>query len=182
MSVVGPSLRSIPAHAGEPSARATLRWGPTVYPRPRGGTTCGTCGQTVGSGLSPPTRGNRSPRTPGRSAEGSIPAHAGEPAYTRAVNTLAWVYPRPRGGTVVAPHLSLTHGGLSPPTRGNLPQVAHGAVADRSIPAHAGEPGLSKYSPPTPRVYPRPRGGTHCVSPRLSRSKGLSPPTRGNPT
>ena len=51
---------------------------------------------------------------------GSIPAHAGEPAGSASRNTKKWVYPRACGGT----------------------QAVH-AIEDMavgSIPAHAGEP------------------------------------------
>ena len=53
-------------------------------------------------------------------------------------------------------------------------------MAERSIPAHAGEPvregGLANLL----MVYPRPRGGTVSTTRASTRSWGLSPPTRGN--
>ena len=71
--------RSIPAHAGEPrpvSRRTTGNW---VYPRPRGGATLTLELANGKTGLSPPTRGSRSPKEPDLLPVGSIPAHAGEP-------------------------------------------------------------------------------------------------------
>ena len=51
--------RSIPAHAGEPSAPPHGRRAPSVYPRPRGGTMFIMTGEQLAKGLSPPTRGNQ---------------------------------------------------------------------------------------------------------------------------
>ena len=53
------SLRSIPAHAGEPPAWNPKRGVWKVYPRPRGGTPRSGREGEFGRGLSPPTRGNR---------------------------------------------------------------------------------------------------------------------------
>ena len=52
-------VRSIPAHAGEPSSRSSRKAASRVYPRPRGGTTSPDAVETIKAGLSPPTRGNR---------------------------------------------------------------------------------------------------------------------------
>ena len=70
---------SIPAHAGEPALDHIRRGRAAVYPRPRGGTIEKGGTNTLGRGLSPPTRGNR--RQPARlsTPARSIPAHAGEP-------------------------------------------------------------------------------------------------------
>ena len=67
-------LRSIPAHAGEPTGLTPDNQRLRVYPRPRGGT--GGIRQAAGRvpGLSPPTRGN-----PNRT--GSIRMLAGGGAY-----------------------------------------------------------------------------------------------------
>ena len=113
--------RSIPAHAGEPASGGDNCREPSVYPRPRGGTTCENDGCRIRRGLSPPTRGN-----PGRwirrgLSPRSIPAHAGEPSAIRRDGTGGRVYPRPRGGTRELSQLSTPLLGLSPPTRGNPP-------------------------------------------------------------
>ena len=131
-------------------------------------------------GLSPPMRGNPAGTLIALAEEGSIPAHAGEPRphFLRVVK--GEVYPRPRGGTCVFNPQIVASEGLSPPTRGNRRGAAARAVADGSIPAHAGEP--SEPSPRTARsrVYPRPRGGTSGVCGSCPQAAGLSPPTRGN--
>ena len=174
------STRSIPAHAGEPICHigAGEIW--RVYPRPRGGTLSAGLGVEVARGLSPPTRGNlrivREIRPPRR----SIPAHAGEPRRNILWNTIARVYPRPRGGTAGASRIRRNSKGLSPPTRGNHVVRPRHLLYPGSIPAHAGEPRRLRARPSRRGVYPRPRGGTGPPAMMLIRGLGLSPPTRGN--
>ena len=70
--------------------------------------------------------------------------------------------------------------GLSPPTRGNPRILSRAVRRGGSIPAHAGEPTPYRGWARTPRVYPRPRGGTTQIFSRRISVAGLSPPTRGN--
>ena len=72
-------MRSIPAHAGEPSLLCAPRTWCPVYPRPRGGTIDRWPEKLEPEGLSPPTRGNRVLAVGHRHCPRSIPAHAGEP-------------------------------------------------------------------------------------------------------
>ena len=51
-------VRSIPAHAGEPTTLPGPKRQPRVYPRPRGGAECGRFTRCDYQGLSPPTRGS----------------------------------------------------------------------------------------------------------------------------
>ena len=173
-------LGSIPAHAGEPFSRASRTRPCWVYPRPRGGTASQIVDLPKPTGLSPPTRGNRSEGAFGDRRQGSIPAHAGEPITPCASSPAARVYPRPRGGTD-SPALPISPlRGLSPPTRGN-PGAESGLYISRgSIPAHAGEPAGMWNRPPPLAVYPRPRGGTRLDTAFARAPFGLSPPTRGN--
>ena len=131
---------SIPAHAGEPCAASRARGAVRVYPRPRGGTALRAARRAGVVGLSPPTRGNRAELSFADSAEGSIPAHAGEPASPLSTCRRRAVYPRPRGGTSIFMPSKVAASGLSPPTRGNRPSRGETGVLRRSIPAHAGEP------------------------------------------
>ena len=71
------------------------------------------------SGLSPRVRGNHDRVRGGRSADGSIPACAGEPSNDRRAGFLIRVYPRVCGGTNIAMAISRTIRGLSPRVRGN---------------------------------------------------------------
>ena len=171
---------SIPAHAGEPAYASRWARARTVYPRPRGGTAPAPSPRGKTRGLSPPTRGNHDDAPELAANRGSIPAHAGEPPATGARRVASAVYPRPRGGTARGGSPSSCGKGLSPPTRGNPLAVSSPLSADRSIPAHAGEPGSLHDFMLMQKVYPRPRGGTVHSFRLLMRAWGLSPPTRGN--
>ena len=179
------SERSIPAHAGEPNARAEYCQDAAVYPRPRGGTGASGRASSGRRGLSPPTRGNPLTSADDDKYLGSIPAHAGEPAVSPPPRRLSGVYPRPRGGTPCGARAADARSGLSPPTRGNRRRTRGRCWRTRSIPAHAGEPVELPTRPMPPRVYPRPRGGTRRergeLRPKRREIEGLSPPTRGNP-
>ena len=173
--------RSIPAHAGEPRSLSSRASACRVYPRPRGGTQDGRVIPLDMLGLSPPTRGNRPSGLVEERHKRSIPAHAGEPTFCAAASFAGSVYPRPRGGTRLAPRIRTTTDGLSPPTRGNLLVVSGGVSDQRSIPAHAGEPSPRIRRFAKSRVYPRPRGGTFRGCTWLSPSVGSIPAHAGEP-
>ena len=172
--------RSIPAHAGEPVFCSDWRVRQAVYPRPRGGTHVARHADVVVQGLSPPTRGNRSPYSPASTIRGSIPAHAGEPRTGARRAGAREVYPRPRGGTSRSASSRRARAGLSPPTRGNRPRRSSPTTISGSIPAHAGEPADGEAERARREVYPRPRGGTPGGLRHRQSAGGLSPPTRGN--
>ena len=90
---------SIPARAGEPTARRVNQSWPRVYPRPCGGTFQVVPTRLKFPGLSPPVRGNRAGTQRGAGPRGSIPARAGEPSRTIRRHQTSRVYPRPCGGT-----------------------------------------------------------------------------------
>ena len=172
--------RSIPAHAGEPLARLRRPRLTTVYPRPRGGTRPRSSAPLSAPGLSPPTRGNPTPRAKEHPSARSIPAHAGEPTSSKTRSSRGTVYPRPRGGTLCLSLKRVRLLGLSPPTRGNHRVEQPRPSPARSIPAHAGEPVSTSVDGRATRVYPRPRGGTAILGRDEVAAEGLSPPTRGN--
>ena len=197
---------SIPAHAGEPTEPTRPRSWDRVYPRPRGGAARPLAGGGNQGGLSPPTRGSHVRKRLAQLLNGSIPAHAGEPAWLGLRSWSARVYPRPRGGARPKSGPGRLSCGLSPPTRGSrirnrrhtcptrvYPRPRGGAPGRfritkpqhlgrfRSIPAHAGEPapcGIGGFLVP---VYPRPRGGAPSGGVVGQYWYGLSPPTRGSP-
>ena len=161
---------SIPAHAGQPGSSASARTQGTVYPRSRGATTqCGR-GPDCALGLSPLTRGNLGGAVRRHAAQGSIPAHAGQPTCTARSPATARVYPRSRGATHRMGSNHLMARGLSPLTRGNLRGVVECQPAGGSIPAHAGQPSPRSRLNTACRVYPRSRGATDAsrdnVAPR----------------
>ena len=151
-----------------------------VYPRPRGGARSVTGAGRGGRGLSPPTRGSLAATGAAQPAEGSIPAHAGEPDQATVRHPSFEVYPRPRGGAVRSDSGSVTGSGLSPPTRGSHRQFQGSVLVRRSIPAHAGEPRSRDIEWDRYGVYPRPRGGAESIPFHPTPCAGLSPPTRGS--
>ena len=174
------TVRSIPAHAGEPRGGCPIRDRERVYPRPRGGTRPRSPPLGQLPGLSPPTRGNPSFPSAPFGFQRSIPAHAGEPRRQSGFPAAKKVYPRPRGGTTRWRTRGLRRRGLSPPTRGNHAPLPARLDKRRSIPAHAGEPKPGPGRLHIERVYPRPRGGTAQNRSSSNSLTGLSPPTRGN--
>ena len=74
----------------------------------------------------------------------------------------------------------LTAQGLSPPVRGNLVGKTGVFEVEGSIPACAGEPDYADSINVVQGVYPRLCGGTTADRSENPRSRGLSPPVRGN--
>ena len=116
---VSDSVRSIPAHTGEPSPGIMICCRRGVYPRTYGGTRERMDRDFGLEGLSPHIRGNPDCGRIDYNRKGSIPAHTGEPPHS--ANTVqSWrVYPRTYGGTLSASSEDLGKKGLSPHIRGN---------------------------------------------------------------
>ena len=173
---------SIPACAGEPSAKITRPSLVMVYPRVCGGTAASIDGETIGEGLSPRVRGNPSNALLASAPPGSIPACAGEPGSGAASAPASPVYPRVCGGTLAGGLSQVVSQGLSPRVRGNrlLLRLGHRIVG--SIPACAGEPPRPFSDSQRERVYPRVCGGTSAIRAMNVDWQGLSPRVRGNPS
>ena len=93
-------LGSIPVHTGKPIGRGLHRTTVKVYPRTHGETTGDERATQVGEGLSPYTRGNRSPRHSRCTISGSIPVHTGKPIVNSRRSIENGVYPRTHGETI----------------------------------------------------------------------------------
>ena len=173
-------VRSIPACAGEPRSSSMAVRTHEVYPRVCGGTLPSGGHAHVRQGLSPRVRGNLLGPRNQVAHHGSIPACAGEPLSGRDVRGNSTVYPRVCGGTLgtVPPPCKGT--GLSPRVRGNPLRRDRPHVAERSIPACAGEPLSYLFVVVAGEVYPRVCGGTRVFASRTYESQGLSPRVRGN--
>ena len=174
------ATRSIPACAGEPYVEGECPVDGTVYPRVCGGTESMPPDGTAARGLSPRVRGNPArfqsqPRCPR-----SIPACAGEPAYSLLRRTQRGVYPRVCGGTLLSGEQPLHICGLSPRVRGNPAPEGNPDVSPGSIPACAGEPTRGWSGSVGGEVYPRVCGGTTAVPNVTPVVDGLSPRVRGN--
>ncbi len=111
--------RSIPAHAGEPKSSTRSAAWKRVYPRARGGALPRRWKSSRVEGLSPRTRGSRRHHRRISGNRRSIPAHAGEPFYTRRTSNQTLVYPRARGGAYKEAAENAMQVGLSPRTRGS---------------------------------------------------------------
>ena len=178
--VAGTGGGSIPACAGEPSARSVVLSIVWVYPRVCGGTEVEPSEDFEMRGLSPRVRGNLGCRAGVGDGDGSIPACAGEPLRSARLTTSNPVYPRVCGGTPPNRCLSRRKIGLSPRVRGNLIYGVKGRSGWGSIPACAGEPIPGLKTMADLRVYPRVCGGTAWHGSGNVRIEGLSPRVRGN--
>ena len=176
----GPSLRSIPAGAGEPSSSSCLPLCDEVYPRGGGGTNRRPVFGTCRLGLSPRGRGNRDVPTEAMHGARSIPAGAGEPEHSLCPASSAAVYPRGGGGTIGTDEELIIDNGLSPRGRGNLTLQTTSGAFTRSIPAGAGEPHHRPRRAARWKVYPRGGGGTVVCVDVKDGGYGLSPRGRGN--
>ena len=174
--------RSIPACAGEPCLRSSVRPAYRVYPRVCGGTIGGDHIARILRGLSPRVRGNPTAGRRRRNSMGSIPACAGEPSAGSPSRAGAEVYPRVCGGTKSSGLRVGVRSGLSPRVRGNPGGAAAPYRRAGSIPACAGEPAPRPWRHRRGRVYPRVCGGTRSASSSAACSRGLSPRVRGNPS
>ena len=171
---------SIPACAGEPSARSCWPLRRRVYPRVCGGTLPVDAEGQAFEGLSPRVRGNPALVRVDAAGQGSIPACAGEPRRRGFGAGALGVYPRVCGGTGIRVGRPIAVQGLSPRVRGNRLETVQRRLEFGSIPACAGEP--AKRRPPRKcrRVYPRVCGGTRSVRGIAQGQTGLSPRVRGN--
>ena len=154
--------------------------GITVYPRACGGTVHLWDLRPPSLGLSPRLRGNRQETVRLVNTEGSIPAPAGEPVGYAGRRGGHGVYPRACGGTELGGPEIRGPEGLSPRLRGNPKVKLQDLMAERSIPAPAGEPEWPRGRCRTERVYPRACGGTVDEADRYKNLPGLSPRLRGN--
>ena len=135
-----PSVRSIPACAGEPRPAAAQLPLDGVYPRVCGGTYSLSTSNDISAGLSPRVRGNLASVGDHHLRQGSIPACAGEPRKPKCPLPSEKVYPRVCGGTGVTEYKKGEDKGLSPRVRGNRNWAGTGPEFRGSIPACAGEP------------------------------------------
>ena len=153
-------LRSIPAHAGQPSSSMTPTKLCRVYPRACGATCHLVSLHYTQAGLSPRMRGNLVLSPQQHFPVGSIPAHAGQPVFSGSGLASAGVYPRACGATQHNVDWIQAAAGLSPRMRGNQLSLDAENPELGSIPAHAGQPMTRREKQNSSRVYPRACGAT----------------------
>ena len=178
-SVQTTALRSIPASAGNPTARGRSVSRSGVHPRERGESATELCSVHSARGPSPRARGIRRRRRRRSSNVRSIPASAGNPFASDLAGRARAVHPRERGESV-GRLLSLLHQpGPSPRARGIPFRHAVAPVDGRSIPASAGNPGQRRNCRRPRRVHPRERGESVDHADQLTDCVGPSPRARG---
>ena len=173
--------RSIPACAGETRADPLHQLPARVYPRVCGGNRQPSGQIRSTSGLSPRVRGKPLTGFAFVVAVGSIPACAGETVNGCAMFGMIRVYPRVCGGNSGKSYCKGCAMGLSPRVRGKLPAAISGFMAERSIPACAGETHNSVRPVISAKVYPRVCGGNPAKHGAGWTHEGLSPRVRGKP-
>ncbi|SVL67613.1 Domain of uncharacterised function (DUF2825) [Klebsiella pneumoniae] len=174
-----PSLRFIPAGAGNTSATTSNQLGFTVYPRWRGEHSQLLWCPPNSGGLSPLARGTRWLTAMNMRGKRFIPAGAGNTITAWLFGRRTPVYPRWRGEHWLYPLLFAIKHGLSPLARGTHRIRSGGAGRDRFIPAGAGNTLAQNAWLYICAVYPRWRGEHLVCNNPSSQKYGLSPLARG---
>ena len=131
------------------------------------------------NGPSPHARGTRPSRRPGPSPARSIPACAGNTAWSPPRSSSCSVHPRMRGEHSIKSATNSSHCGPSPHARGTLHVGERGQAAHRSIPACAGNTRSGRSTTPPRTVHPRMRGEHSIAAIAVSIFHGPSPHARG---
>ena len=174
-----PSMRFIPARAGNTSLAPTLDAGSAVHPRSRGEHDGPRQGVRCRGGSSPLARGTRRP--PGRRGcpRRFIPARAGNTDSCGTAMRLAAVHPRSRGEHPSIAQPGRDAAGSSPLARGTRVGDTTFDLESRFIPARAGNTSQAMRHKGILSVHPRSRG-EHAFASCHSRARvGSSPLARG---
>ncbi len=139
-----PSLRFIPASAGNRALRSVARFLFPVHPRERGEQTAESRQTGCWAGSSPRARGTGVFSPDGLEIERFIPASAGNRCARRARRLAAPVHPRERGEQTVSSGMASSMFGSSPRARGTGRSRRSCWISLRFIPASAGNrlPGI----------------------------------------
>jgi len=174
-------VRFIPAHAGNTGPWYYGGSDNTVHPRARGEHSSARKRSRTIAGSSPRTRGTQISPSRSRSRIRFIPAHAGNTVAMNRRPCSSSVHPRARGEHMAAEPFLAPFGGSSPRTRGTLEQVPSRKLAQRFIPAHAGNTLLALNIATLAPVHPRARGEHYANTYVFNGETGSSPRTRGTP-
>ena len=171
--------RFIPACAGNAAGGGTRARRSSVHPRVRGERAGSVADEAVKLGSSPRARGTLRLERGEDRVPRFIPACAGNaPVSTRAARA-GTVHPRVRGERTSTPPAALTSSGSSPRARGTPLDVLRRRVAERFIPACAGNARCQGATLETPPVHPRVRGERRGTRRQRCRMIGSSPRARG---
>ena len=171
--------RFIPACAGN-ARDAGLRWCEcSVHPRVCGERCTATAGVAVVSGSSPRVRGTHIADPLGLLPSRFIPACAGNALIQSAESAPSSVHPRVCGERLGFQRLCVSLCGSSPRVRGTLNRHAMNELADRFIPACAGNAQPACNERACRSVHPRVCGERWHVWHKTWRLSGSSPRVRG---
>ena len=173
------TARFIPAHAGNATDRPSLAPPIPVHPRTRGERNYLIEHSHSSPGSSPHTRGTLVFLDEARNPVRFIPAHAGNATFGHALARANTVHPRTRGERLLLQQLERHCAGSSPHTRGTHIAPLARRVANRFIPAHAGNAPAHDAEAIFKPVHPRTRG-ERAQKPYTGITQGgSSPHTRG---
>ena len=174
--------RFIPARAGNTTNRRILGSELPVHPRSRGEHVGVGVEVRARAGSSPLARGTQSISRRRRLRARFIPARAGNTCGPPCCTSPRPVHPRSRGEHRIVGKRKVMVVGSSPLARGTLTHVAGRHLAERFIPARAGNTGCDVQIESRGAVHPRSRG-EHSRSRAMSQhAAGSSPLARGTPT
>ena len=176
-----PSVRFIPAYAGNSAAQCYECDIYAVHPRVRGELRLALKGDFADIGSSPRTRGTRSADTRRSPRCRFIPAYAGNSRSSVERSRPIAVHPRVRGELVSAPIDSPPVIGSSPRTRGTQINQIASKGGNRFIPAYAGNSWTANGAGQRRTVHPRVRGELRSPAGKGQGNRGSSPRTRGTP-
>ena len=180
--VVSEILGSIPACAGKPCSKATVRRWQRVYPRVCGEAALPITVTSLAKGLSPRVRGSRHLDDGVSGDDGSIPACAGKPRLPARARGSCGVYPRVCGEAYSSLLTNWRRQGLSPRVRGSRLALPLVTVSVGSIPACAGKPVECIGNDKQPPVYPPRVRGSHSHPRQGGRDLGSIPACAGKPS
>ena len=174
---------SIPACAGKPGRMPPPAPCSRVHPRVCGEATLTRPGLGRAPGPSPRVRGSLGHRNQNMAFPGSIPACAGKPGRRCIRSATRRVHPRVCGEARSRGHRVRRCPGPSPRVRGSRETASDLERAERSIPACAGKPAVSRRRKTGQGVHPRVCGEARSASMRCDREPrdGSIPACAGKP-
>ena len=157
-----PTVRIIPAHAGQTEPRQAHEWTSSDHPRACGANAVMQRVSDDEYGSSPRMRGKHAADPAGDLAPRIIPAHAGQTFRHVMATSVSTDHPRACGANDTADTLKPESTGSSPRMRGKRGLGCRGHGFLRIIPAHAGQTSTSCRTITAVSDHPRACGANVC--------------------
>ena len=177
-----PTLRIIPAHAGQTSDYFSSEIISSDHPRACGANFATRVGSQLQNGSSPRMRGKLEVKEFKSTATRIIPAHAGQTSTLGMTVVRPSDHPRACGANFATLVGSQLQNGSSPRMRGKLEVKEFKSTATRIIPAHAGQTVCGACSTSVATDHPRACGANGKISSKTMVRTGSSPRMRGKLT